>query len=92
MTAGLGRWITSDRHEVIIWGRPPVGLPAWCAVDVLGRCYLYAYNGSEVDERTGPLLVHLSMRTSVPSSWALRASMINRAATASLRQRMAARR
>lgn len=80
MKAGIGRWLTADRIEVIIWGRPPVGLPLWHAVDVGGRAYQYLDDGREWDGRTAPLLVQLSMRASLPAGWLVRAAKANRLA------------
>lgn len=78
MRTGIGRWLTADRQEVIIWGRPPIGLQLWHAVDVRGRAYQYLDDGRELDDRTRPLLVQLSMRTSLPAAWLTRAAKVNR--------------
>lgn len=74
MRTGIGRWLTADRREVIIWGRPPVGLPYWHAVDIEGRRYRYRDDGSEVRGNSGPLLVLLSGSATLPYWWQHRAA------------------
>lgn len=70
MTPVLGRWLTTDRVEVIVWGREPARGRHWHAISIDGRRLAYSHDdGVEVHERTGALLVRIDMGTDPPWWW-----------------------
>lgn len=73
MRVGIGRWLTADRIEVIVWGVPPVGPRYWHAVDVNGERYQFDVDGVERYGKCGNLLVQLSMTAQLPTAWVERA-------------------